>query len=88
MTKNQRLLISAVVIAAVAQMLPILGISSNLLAVALVAANLLISFLGFRDGRYRIFWLIWGLLTVIAFVLFGLTGPLSLVTVTFFLLGH
>ena len=78
MMQNRHLVLTAAGLAAIAFLLPRLGIASNGVALALWVANLFVSYLGFRNGRYRPFWLTWGLVTVAGFVLFGVTSPLSL----------
>lgn len=78
MNETQRLLYSAAVIATLALALPMLGVQSIWLASLLVVLNLLVCFLGYRNGSYRTYWLLWGLLTVAAFVMLGLSNPVSI----------
>lgn len=87
MTQTRHLLLTAAGLAAIAFLLPRFGIASNGLALALWCANLFVSYLGFRNGCYRPFWLTWGLVTVAGFVLFGVTSPLSLFMVAIVLFG-
>jgi hypothetical protein len=78
MNKTRQLFVSAVVIAALAQLLPMMGVRSIWLGSLLVVSNLLVCVLGYRTGNYRTYWLSWGLLTVVAFVMFGLRNPVSM----------
>lgn len=81
MPKTRQLLILAMFIAALAQVLPMTGVRSVWLASLLVASNLLVCVLGYRTGSYRTYWLSWGLITVAAFVMLGLSNPLSILSV-------
>ncbi|HLP69290.1 MAG TPA: hypothetical protein VK181_17370 [Rhizobium sp.] len=81
MTSANRLLIFAIILAGVAQVLPVMEIKSTWIGSLLVTTNVLICLLGYRTGRYRLFWLVWGLATLLAFLAFGLSNPLSFVTV-------
>lgn len=87
MTRNRHLLLTAACLAAIAFLLPRFGIASNGLALALWAANLFVSYLGYRNGHYRPFWCLWALLTVVGFIVFGVTSPLSLLMVAIVLIG-
>ncbi len=58
-----------------------LGIRSTWVASLLVALNLLVCVFGYRTGSYRTYWLLWGLLTVAAFVMLGLSNPVSILRV-------
>ncbi|THV25065.1 hypothetical protein [Peteryoungia ipomoeae] len=87
MTQNRDLLLMATGLAAISFLLPRFGIASNGLALVLWGANLFVSYLGFRTGNYRPFWLTWATLTVVGFILFGVTGPLSLLMVAVVLVG-
>lgn len=78
MMQNRHLLLTAAGLAAIAFLLPRLGIASKGVALALWGANLFVSYLGFRNGSYRPFWLTWGCATVAGLILFGVTSPLSL----------
>lgn len=82
------MLLTAACLAVIAFLLPRFGIASNALALALWAANLFVSYLGFRTGNYRPFWLIWTILTVVGFIVFGVTSPLSLLVVAIVLVGQ
>ena len=87
MMQTRDLLLIAAGLAAASFLLPRLGIASNGLALALWGANLFVSYLGFRTRNYRRFWLIWAILTVVGFILFGVTSPLSLLMVAAVLFG-
>jgi len=80
-TIANRLLIFAIILAGVAQALPVMGIRSTWISSLLVTINVLICLLGYRTGRYRLLWLVWGLATLLAFLAFGLSNPLSFVRV-------
>lgn len=80
MTSAIRLLIFAIVLAGIAQVLPVMGIKSTWVSSLLVTTNVLICLLGYRTGRYRLFWLVWGVATLLAFLAFGLSNPLSFIT--------
>jgi uncharacterized membrane protein YuzA (DUF378 family) len=81
MNETQRLLYSAVTIAALSQALAIVDTRSNWVLALLVALNLLVCVLGYRTGRHRIYWLIWGIVTIAACFMLGLSNPVSLLRI-------
>lgn len=81
MNETQRLLYSAVTIAALSQALAIVGIRSNWVLALLVASNLLVCVLGYRTGRHRVYWVLWGVVTVAACFMLGLSNPVSLLRI-------
>lgn len=81
MNETQRLLYSAVTIAALSQALAIVGTRSNWVLALLVALNLLVCVLGYRTGSHRIYWLLWGIVTIAACFMLGLSNPVSLLRI-------